>query len=146
MQDKNQVVPIKASPSLKKSDPVVWSSENKAELAVMIGQVFDLQKQYGKTPDQLTTIVRGFCWALSGYPFERISEAMRQYVLTRADMPTPYDIRQIMDPIKEAFKPDWSIYNRFKKMREDQGEYALGQEEIDYMKVCEEYSLGQAKK
>jgi len=127
----------------KSSEVKPWADDERARLAKVLCNVFDLQKQYGKTTAQLENVVAGFCWALQAYQVNVVIEGIKRYVLQKSDMPTPADIRQIIDPIVEPWKPDWSIYNRFKKLREEQGPYALSEEEIEYMKSCEAYSLGQ---
>jgi len=129
--------------SKKLTQGLSWTPEEQSSLAVVLGRVFDLQKQYGKTSEQVNNIVAGFCWALGKYPMDKVVDGIRQYILAKPDMPTPADIRQIIDPIPAPWRPDWAVYNRFKKLKEEQGPYALGQEEIDYMIACENYSLGQ---
>lgn len=107
--------------------------------------VFDLQKQYGKTSEQLKNIVAGFCWALKPYPVEKIIDGIRQYITAKSDIPTPSDIQNIIDPQKEPFRPDWKVYERYKKLKEEGGKYALNEDEEKYMLACEEYSLSRLK-
>jgi len=54
-------------------------------------------------------------------------------------MPTPYDIRQIIDPIPEPPKFDKTYYVRLMKLREEQGKYALNDEEEQYVRDYEEH-------
>ena len=54
-------------------------------------------------------------------------------------MPTPYDIRQMIDPIIEAPKFDKAYYVRLMKLREEHGPYALNDDEEAYVKSYEEH-------
>ena len=117
----------------------VWNSNDKANIAAALGKVFDLQKQYGKTASQLHTIIEGFCWALQRYPAEKVVWALGEYLLQRSDMPTPYDIRQIIDPIRQDVKFDKAYYVKLMKLREEHGKYALNDEEEAYVRDYEEH-------
>lgn len=122
-----------------------WTSDEKAQLAVVLGHVFEVQKQYGKSPASIKTLVEGFAWVLSEYPLDRVVMAIGEYIKRHPDIPAPANITAILDPLPPPpWVPDWSYYNRLKKMREDGGIYALQQEEEDFMKKCEAYSLGKA--
>jgi hypothetical protein len=138
---KQQLVQQKSS-GLKTQN---WTTDEKVAVAEAIGQVFDLQKQFGKNAGQLQTIIGGFCWALQRYSAERVLWALGEYILRKPDMPTPYDIRQIIDPIVEPIKFDKAYYIQLKKLREEQGPYALTQEEEDYCKAYEEAILAQRR-
>lgn len=122
-----------------------WLPEEKLKLSKIIGLTFDLQKQYGKTAEQLSNVVDGFCWALQRYPSEMVIDGIGKYILIKSDMPTPSDIVKIIDPQPDPFKPDWSIYNRYKKLKEE-SKYALNQDEEDYMLACEDFTLRQMPK
>lgn len=89
----------------------------------MLSKVFDLQKQFGKTPSQLNNIVDGFLWALQGYPIDRIIDGFRQYIRRKSDMPTPSDIINIIDPLppKPEFARAYYVYLR--KLKDEQGEF-----------------------
>jgi hypothetical protein len=116
-----------------------WTPNDRITVATALGKVFDVQKQFGKTPGQLHTIIEGFCWALQRYPAERVVSALGEYMLLRADMPTPYDIRQIVDPIPETPKWDKAYYVRLMKLREEHGPYALNDDEEEYVKGYEDH-------
>lgn len=132
--------PTKANALQKKSSAVVvWHDTDKASLAILIGRVFDLQKQYGKTTAQLENIIAGFIWALAPYDPQKVAEAFGKYVLTRSDMPTPFDIRNIIDPTPPPWEPDKSYYFSLKKLRQESGEFALTTEESEYIKKYEEH-------
>lgn len=136
-------VPKLLNKSLKTSEP--WAQNEVGDLATIITHTFDLQKQYGKQAGQLENVVKGFCWALKGYSAEIVINAFGTYILRHSDMPTPSDIVKIIDPQPDPFKPDWSIYNRYKKLKEE-SKYALNQDEEDYMLACEDFTLRQMPK
>lgn len=116
-----------------------WTPSDKATLAEVIGSVFDLQKRYGKQVGQLENIIKGFCWALSPYDPQKVIEGFADYIRSHSDMPTPYDIRQIIDPIKEPWRPDKSYYIKLQEIFKKEGPYGLGQDEIDYIQAYESY-------
>lgn len=66
---------------------------------------------------------------------------MAKHIATRPDIPTPSDIRNIIDPPKQEFKPDWDVYKSLKADKLERGEYALSKDEMDYVAACEAYSL-----
>lgn len=135
-----KVEPTKAIASQKKSVEVkIWAQDDAASLAVVIGRVFDLQKQYGKTPAQLESIVAGFLWALAPYDPTAVIAAFGVYILSHSDMPSPFDIRQIIDPIKPDWVPDKAYYVSLKQLEQHGGKYALNTEEIEYVKKYEDH-------
>jgi hypothetical protein len=140
MTSKNLPAQAKDKGSLTKSSEVKpWVAEEKASLAVVIGRVFDLQKQFGKSTGQIENIVAGFCWALGVYPVERVIWGFGQYILQSSDMPTPSDIVKIIDPKPLAWKPDKSYYISLKQIHKEQGPYGLGLDEIEYIQRYEEH-------
>lgn len=77
----------------------------KAQLAELLSQCCALQKQYGKTPAELETLVEGFSWALADYTMQQIITAMREYVRNASDIPAPADIIKIIEAEREKNKP-----------------------------------------
>lgn len=146
-QDREQrpLLDIKRN-SLRKLEKEKWDQEQKVTLSRVIALTFDLQKQYGKTAEQLQNIVEGYSWAMQNYAVEDVIYGIKKYLLKHSDIPTPADIVKIIDPQPEPWKPDFSLYNRYKKLREEQGPYALSQDEADYMAAYEEYNLGKRPK
>lgn len=71
-------------------------------MAEILSQLCVLQKRYGRTPDELETLVEGFSWALADYSMPKIIAAMREYVINASDIPAPADIIKL---IKEADRP-----------------------------------------
>jgi hypothetical protein len=116
-----------------------WEANEKAKLTEVLGRVFDLQKQYGKTPAQLENLVAGFCWALQGYPVDMVVDGIRQYILKKNDMPAPADIRHIIDPVKEPWRPDRSYYEKLREQLKMYGQYALNPDEVAYIQDYEDH-------
>ena len=52
----------------REQHPQIWTSNERISVAQALSKVFDVQKQFGKTPAQLKTIIEAFCWALQRYP------------------------------------------------------------------------------
>ncbi len=119
----------------------LWDSDSKARLSEALSLVCTLQKSYGKTPDQLHTMVAGFAWALADFEPEAVFSALKIYIRRKNDVPAPADIIAILAPEPEIWSPDWSVYNRYKEMLAKEGKYALTPEEKKYMAMCEEWSL-----
>jgi len=129
----------------KDSSAERFNASEMALLSSVVGHTFDLQHQYGKTPSQIETLVRGFAWALRGYPMETIVNAFREYVLRKGDVPSPSDIINIINPQKEPWTPDWKVYEALKERKKAEGEFALTTEEEEYIKACEEWSINRFK-
>ena len=144
-EGKKEVVQTKGKGLQKSISAERFSPSDMALLSEIVGHVFDLQHQYGKTQEQIKTLVKGFAWALRGYQMDIIVNAFREYVLTKGDVPSPSDIRLIIDPIKPEWTPDWPFYNSLKALKESGGSYALNSEEAEYLKACEEWSLKRFK-
>lgn len=142
MQEKNlSVRQDKTSLTNTSQQAQTWTTDSKAKLAAVMGTVCSLQRTYGKTTDELKTIVEGFAWILAPYAPEAVISAIGKFVLTSPLIPTPYEIRNILDPVKEPFKPDWAVYNRLRDLLKEGGPYALGDDEIKYMKACQDNSM-----
>lgn len=126
-----------------KSTP--WKPEEKKSLAIVIGQAFDMQKQFGKTTGQLENIVNGFCWIMEPYPVEIVMRAFAQYIRERSDMPTPSDLVKIIDPQPPKPIYDKSLYITLKKIFDEQGPFGLQTDEIEYIKCYEEQAIRASK-
>lgn len=91
--------------------------------------------------NELETLVEGFAWCMAQYPVELVIRGIGEYIQTHNDIPTPADIRAIIDPVKPEWKPDWSVYNALKEERKHGGAYALSRDEIEYLAACEKWTL-----
>lgn len=104
-----------------------------------------MQKQFGKKIEQLETLVEGFCWALQPYSVDEVVRGIGEYIRCKPDMPTPSDIRNIIDPIKKSWEPDWTYYGQLKELVKKEGPYALSHEEAEYCGACEEHTLAKRR-
>lgn len=144
-QSRNQLQARKQSNVSSTSSTIPWRPEDKKSLAIIIGRVFDLQKQFGKQTAQLETIVEGFLWVMEGYAPAEVARGFAEYIRRHSDMPTPCDIVKIIDPPVEEFRPDWDFYNRLKELLKHGGAYALNDDEFEYMRKCEANSIKKMK-
>jgi hypothetical protein len=119
------------------------SPQDKARLTVALGQVCELQKQYGKTAANLETLVNGFLWVLTDYGMAEILGAIAEYVKRHPDIPAPADIVNIIDPLKVAWKPDWAVYISLRKRIQRDGYYPYSYER-EFLKRCDDYAIARA--
>lgn len=143
MKEKNQVVALKKEEGSQKNIALKalpsWSSNDKAELSIVIGQIFDMQKQFGKTTGQLENVINGFCFVLSEYDPKKVFWGLAQYLKEHNDIPTPSDIVKIIDPKPPEWKPDKSYYIKLQQLEKEYGKYALNDDEIDYCRRYEDH-------
>lgn len=118
-----------------------WLPEHKAKLSVIIGQAFDMQKQFGKTTGQLENIVSGFLWIMEPYPVDIVVGAFAKYLREHSDMPTPSDIVKIIDPKKPEKIWDKAVYIKLQKIYDQEGPYGLNEDEYEYIRGYEESVL-----
>jgi hypothetical protein len=128
---------VKPQSNMSKGSP--WSVAEKSSLALVIGKVFDLQKQYGKQTGQIENIIDGFCWAMQEYPADLVIRGFGQYILDHSDIPTPSDIVKIIDQKPPAWKPDKAYYISLKDIHKQHGPYGLDSEEVEYIRRYEEH-------
>src|ERR1700730_1796865 len=104
------------------------TSGEQAEVAILVRQCFDVLDTFGKTPDQLTNIIKAFVTQLAEYRYEQVRMAFRAYIKRNAVMPKPADIINLIDPPKAEWRPDWSAYNALKKRVQQDGAFLYGSE------------------
>ena len=102
-----------------------------------LAQVCELQKQYGKTAANLETLVEGFMWLMDGTPMDKILDAMKTYVLTHNDIPTPSDLLKIINPPEEPLSK--AVFIALCQAK-DRGEY-LTPTERKYMRDYENIEI-----
>lgn len=101
---------------------------------MLITVCFDTLKTYGKTFEQLDSIIKLFELVLKEYDIKTIEEAFLRYVQSESEMPTPHDIIKIIDPSKNRLKWDSEVFKEIKrKMRDD---CYVSEDEIKY---CNNY-------
>ena len=79
----------------------------------MLGQFLQILRGFGKTADNLESMIMGFEWALADYPHDDIKAAMGKWLRTSNEVPTPADIIAIIDPPPPAL--DKTVYLSLKK-------------------------------
>ena len=84
--------------------PQKRSANDKIQLMEIIRQTCALQKAYGKTADELETLVEGFSWALAEYNIEEIVRAMAHYIKQHPDIPAPANIIEIIEMFRKFDK------------------------------------------
>jgi hypothetical protein len=83
----------------------------------LLSQICALQKTYGKNQAEIETLADGFCWILQDYGIEEIKKAMREYILTKNDVPAPADILAIIKEtryIESINLPDIGMLKKYK--------------------------------
>lgn len=66
-------------------------------MAAMVTTCFEALKVYGKTAEQLESVVGLFGLALADYPIAKIRAAFGVYIKRHTELPTPADIVQIIE-------------------------------------------------
>lgn len=85
------------------TEVVEYTKEHRQAIAASLGACLVVQRTYGKQGEDIATMTKVFCAALSKYRPEQVMNAMNDWLTTSAEFPTPYDIQQLIDP-----KPVWS--------------------------------------
>lgn len=99
-----------------------------------------LQKQYGKTPAEIETLVEGFAWALAAYPMRSVVDGIRRYILMKSDIPAPADILAIIDPPKPKRVLSAPVYIALKQ-KIQRGEYIWDDAEKQFMRDFESQAI-----
>jgi hypothetical protein len=99
-----------------------------------------LQKQYGKTSQELETLVEGFCWILADYPMPVILAALAEYVRREPDIPAPADLVRIINPPQPELSA--AVYVQLKQ-RVSEGGWLFA-DEREYCRAFESRELAKA--
>ena len=113
------------------------------QFTLALSQACALLKQFGKTPAELRTLRDGFLQALSDIPIADLIKALWMHVNTADDIPTPRQLRAIVQPNPPEWKPDWPVYIALKKRVQRDGYYPFGSER-EFLKRCDEYAINRA--
>lgn len=74
------------------------SSQKSEQIAHMVQQCFAIQDTYGKSPDQLKTLMKVMIEDLQPFSLERIQSAFRIWRQESTKIPTPADILKLISP------------------------------------------------
>lgn len=109
---------VKHSPPITapKREVVPFTPQDKAELATLLGQVCEMQKAYGRSPTSLQTLVEGYSFLLDQFTLPEIRQALKTYLLTRDDIPSPANIAQLIDPTLQPLS-QVMVHRIFEKMK-----------------------------
>ena len=107
----------------------------KRKLAAMLHKCFDTLKLYGREPESLDAVQSMFAFVLGCYPIALIEKGFCEYIGRNDEMPTPANIRNIIDPPPPT--PDWAAYVGIRQKIRD-GIWVM-QEQRDYVAWCENY-------
>jgi hypothetical protein len=119
------------------------SRQGVEQFTIALSQACILLKQYGKSPAELKTLRDGFLQFLSDIPVEEITRALGKHVNTSNEIPTPRELRDIVQPPKPQFKPDWAYYVALRKKISDG--YFPYRDEKAYLERCEGLALERMK-
>ena len=75
------------------------------ELTDLLSQTFASQKTFGDKAQMMEYRDGMFQLILADYPIRRIREAFIQFVSRKADLPSPSDIVNLIDPLPEPLSP-----------------------------------------
>ena len=78
---------------------------------------------FGKTQEEIETLVEGFIWILGDIPLQAVQNAFKQHIVRSSILPTPADINNIINPPQEELSA--AVYVALKKRSVD-GEYLYG--------------------
>ena len=101
MQSKNPgswQQPTPSSKNTKNKPAPSFSWEDRKELTKALAITFSLQRQYGKSPQELENLVEGFCWILRDFTMQQILESIAEFISKNPEIPTPSDLLKILRP------------------------------------------------
>lgn len=110
------------------------SADGKKSLAVLLSQCFEVQKLYGKEPENMETTLQVFISVLGEYSPEDVTEAFKKHMKRSNEFPTPADIANIIDP--EPKPLDKTVYVNLCRRRDHDAEN-LTDDEWRYLKRYE---------
>lgn len=112
-------------------------------ISEMVKVCFDSQDTFGKTPDQLPNILKAFIFVLKNYSIQQIQKAFTQWLDAKTEFPKPADIKNLIDPPKAEWKPDWAVYISLKQKVQREWYYLCGSER-EFVRKCEQYAIDRA--
>lgn len=114
------------------------SDQARKQLAKLINQLFKILNIYGKKPEDIADIVAGFCFVLSDYDIESVTDAFKMHLRKSSVMPTPADIVAIIEPPVAPVRWSATAFIDIKR-RWREGQFITDKEK----KYCESYVSAQ---
>ncbi len=72
--------------------------EGQAEVLAMLTFCYQAMHRYGTPPEAIKATTQVFCSILAPFPMQKIREAFREHVETKAELPSPACIRKLIIP------------------------------------------------
>lgn len=113
----------------------LFAGDDVVKLSKALGACLLVQRTYGKQGSDIEKITNVFLKILSGFEPERVIDAVKEWVETSSEFPTPADILQILNP-KPKF--EYAVYQRLAhkakvdgvSMTSDEWSYLRGYERL----------------
>ena len=113
------------------------SNKDVVEIGKALGVCVLVQKTYGKQASDLDKIARIFAHLFKNYEINDILKAIKKWVFTSSDFPTPRDILKILEGKREL---DANIYQSAKKIAYDtEGRYSKSYDRDEARAYCRYY-------
>ena len=93
--------------SLRQQEPIrtPFTKEDEARITKLLFTIALTQKRYGLNASDIPAMGQAYSWALRGYTYKQIYDAVTWLVRKMPDIPTPADIIKRIDDTKELNAP-----------------------------------------
>jgi hypothetical protein len=118
-----------------------YSEKEVTSIANALGVCLLAQRTYGKQAADIDRLTKIFIRVLNEFPPEAILAAIKKWLITSPEFPTPADIKNILCP---SPKLDKAVYVSIKKKVAD-GSVFVADAEYSYLKFYENSILGAAQ-
>lgn len=139
LQTQPKPLPPSIAPKPPQRNHRKFTKLEKAELTEYMGQLCSMQKAYGKAVTDVEALVEGYCLILDRFTLAQITQAMKDYMVTHDDIPSPANIAQLIDPSLAPLSE--SVYIQICKKRILGNPYSISKEERQYIQSFEQQEL-----
>lgn len=123
-----------------KSSPKIDSPEEIEQFTLALSQACIMLKSYGTKPEELRTLRDGFIAFLPEFNLRAITRALHTHVSKSDEIPTPRQLRDIIEPPVVEWKPDWPAYIALKNRIQKDGYHVYGTEK-EFLRKCEAHAI-----